>query len=233
MDEAGIDYRRPRPGYLQTAMRYCPSGTSWDHLALYLAHLRREEAVADIEDLTEEDLAPEPEPARERRSPNGLTDTVTDTLERFRAGASTAEIAEARGFQRSTVEKHLVTAYELGELAFEALVDEATAAIVRQAIAETPPSDTPLRDIRAHATALAGRDVPYLAINAVQAQQRRAERVNPPAAPNAEELATLQRRKADAERLRAERAATGQPWPAAWEAEYQRIQARIAELGPE
>lgn len=230
MDEAGIDYRRPRPGYLQSAMRYCPAGTSWDHLALYLAHLRREVAVADTEDLSEEDLAPEPEPKRERRrTTTKLSDTAQETLERFQAGLSITEIAEERGFKPMTIEGHLVMAYEVGELGLDVLVDEATAAIVRQAIAETPPSDTPLRDIRANACALAGRDISYMAINAVQAELRRTERTLPA---DPEEVASLQRRKSDAERLRAERTAQGKPWPPAWETEYQRILARIAELGP-
>jgi hypothetical protein len=70
-------------------------------------------------------------------------------------------------------------------------------------------------------------------INAARAQQRRAERQAPADFAVAEELATLQRRKADAERLRAERAAAGQPWPTVWEAEYQRILTRINELESE
>jgi hypothetical protein len=148
-------------------------------------------------------------------------------LQRFQAGASIAEIADERELRPATVEGHLVMAYEVGELEFGALVDDATAELVRRAIAETPPSETPLRDIRAYASAIAGRGIPYLAINAVHAQQRRAGRVS---VPDPDERVTLQRRKSDAERLRAERTAAGKPWPSAWETEYQRILARIAEL---
>jgi ATP-dependent DNA helicase RecQ len=229
MDEAGIDYRRPRPGYLQTAMRYCRPGTSWDHLALYLAHLRRDEAIAGLDDVPEDEepIEREPEPKRERTRRVGLSDTARESLQRFQAGASIAEIADERELRPATVEGHLVMAYEVGELEFGALVDDATAELVRRAIAETPPSETPLRDIRAYASAIAGRGIPYLAINAVHAQQRRAGRVS---VPDPDERVTLQRRKSDAERLRAERTAAGKPWPSAWETEYQRILARIAEL---
>ena len=52
-------------------------------------------------------------PAPPRRS--GLTDTVRDTLRRFRAGQSVADIARERGFVASTIYGHLAQAIESGE----------------------------------------------------------------------------------------------------------------------
>src|SRR5690606_5718661 len=177
MEQAGLDYLNPRPGYLQTAMRYCPNGTSWDHLAMYLAHLRRQAAIEELGDI---DLAELQSFARTQRrserrdrksggSASAASDTVTETPGMLQAGQSVGGSSEERRLKPITVEGHLVTAIGAGRLELSALVDDDTAALVRDAIARTPPSDTPLRDIRATATQLAGRDVPYVAINAVRA----------------------------------------------------------------
>jgi hypothetical protein len=125
-----------------------------------------------------------------------------------------------------TVEGHLIKAIEAGRLDPGRLVDAATAEIVRQAIATTPPSDTPLRDIRANATRLAGRDISYLEINAARAAE-----AGPPAPPApGPEVVELLQRKEKAEQLRRQRQEAGEPWPDAWEAEYQRIVDRLHTL---
>src|SRR5690606_21128762 len=154
--------------YLQTAMRYCPNGTNWDHLAMYLAHLRRQAAIEELGDIDLAELQSFTQSQRrgERRERKGggsasaASDTVSETLEMFKAGKSVEEIAEERGLKPITVEGHLVSAIGAGRLELSALVDDDTAALVREAIAQTPPSDTPLRDIRATVIRLAGRDVP-------------------------------------------------------------------------
>lgn len=248
MDDARFDYRRPRQGYLQAAMRFCPDGTSWDHLALYLAWVRRQEALDEIGDVSQEDLqavAPPSSGSKGSHQAQASSDTVTETLEMFKAGRSVAEISEERGLKPITVEGHLVTAMGAGRLELAALVDDETAAIVRQAIAETPPSDTPLRDIRNRAAQIAGRDVPYVAINAVRNVERgdQPESTSPPGTsernpepadevrhPESSELTELRERKAKAERLRARHEADGKPWPDRWDAEYRRILVRIEEL---
>ncbi len=218
MDEAGVDYRRPRPGYLQSAMRFCPDGTNWDHLALYLAHVRRTEALEELGDVETDLVVSEARPVRVRSA----NPSWEETLELFKAARSIEEIAEERGIKRFTIENHLVEAVKAGKLDRRRLVDPETEEIVRQAIASTPPSDTPLRDIRERAIAIAGRDVPYLAINAV--------RVDISAPEPDEELAQLLQRKSRAEVLRAEREQAGLPWPESWNTEYRRILERIAEL---
>ena len=220
MDAAGVDYRRPRPGYLQAAMRFCPPGTSWDHLALYLAAVRRREALEELGD-----VEIEPEVVERAARPVQVRSSKPsweETLELFEAARSVEEIAEERSIKPITVEGHLIEAIKAGRLDAQRLVDPETAGIIEQAIESTPPSDTPLRDIRARAIQLAGRNISYLEINAVRAQSA-------PPPPNPE-LAELHQRKSRAEALRAERERAGQPWPPAWEAEYQRILARIAEL---
>jgi hypothetical protein len=141
----------------------------------------------------------------------------------FQAARSIDEIAEERELKTVTVEGHLIEAVRAGKLDPQRLVDPETAALVRRAIEDTPPSDTPLRDIRARANALAGREIPYLAINAVREQI-----VLPSDSP---EVRHLLERKARAEALRRERSAAGESWPDAWESEYERILARLAELG--
>ena len=218
MDEAGIDYRRPRPGYLQTAMRFCPAGTSWDHLALYLAFVRRKEALEELGDVEPEVIVRESRPVSARSN----NPSWQETFELFQAARSVEEIAEERGIKPMTVENHLVEAVKAGKLDRGRLVDSETEEIVRRAIAETPPSDTPLRDIRNRAVAIAGRDVSYLAINVVRSGNDVAE--------PEPELVQLFQRKARAEALRAERERAGQPWPDTWDAEYRRILERIAEL---
>lgn len=218
MDEAGVDYRRPRPGYLQSAMRFCPPGTTWDHLALYLASVRRAEALEELGDIEPEVVERESRPVQVRSG----KPSWEETLELFQAARSIEEIADERGIKPMTIENHLVEAVKAGRLERQRLVDPETEEIVRQAIAETPPSDTPLRDIRSRAVAIAGRDISYLEINAV-----RFDADAPPVNP---ELAQLNQRKARAESLRAEREQAGQSWPEAWDAEYRRILERIAEL---
>ena len=218
MDEAGVDYRRPRPGYLQAAMPFCPPGTNWDHLALYLASLRRKEALDELGDIEPEIVVQESKPVRASTG----KPSWEETLELFQAARSIEEIADEREMKVITVEGHLVKAIEAGKLRPERLVDPETAALVREAIESTPPSDTPLRDIRARATALAGRDISYLQINAVRAQMSPAL--------ESPEAAELRQRKAKAEDLRQRREAAGEPWPDTWEAEYQRILKRLDEL---
>ena len=255
MDQARIDYLNPRPGYLQSAMRYCPDGTNWDHLAMYLAHRRRQAAIDDLGDVDMDEVQ---QFARtQRRSERGSggskeakasSDTVAETLEMFRAGKNVEEIAEERELKSITVEGHLVTAIGAGRMELSALVDEETIALVRDAIAQTPPSDTPLRDIRATAIELAGRDISYVAINAVRSApgdrlqvtgDSRADADSPSPAANPEpsnnnavpdELQDLLDRKANADRLKARHEAQGKPWPEHWETEYRRIVGRIAEL---
>jgi ATP-dependent DNA helicase RecQ len=248
MDEAGLDYLNPRPGYLQSAMGFCPPGTSWDHLAMYLAHRRRQQAIdalgdVDMDELETFDTRQRRSERRERsgdQSVKASSDTATQTLELFLAGQTVEEIAEQRELKPITVEGHLVAAIQAGRLDVSALVDNETAAIVREAIAQTPPSDTPLRDIRATAQSLAGRDVSYVAINAVRAAGQSASprsaatvesppRLQPNGAESAE-LRDLLDRKAKAERLRARHEAEGKPWPEHWDAEYRRIVGRIEAL---
>jgi RecQ family ATP-dependent DNA helicase len=219
MADAGIDYRRPRPGYLQAAMQFCPPGTNWDQLALYLASLRRKDKLEELADIEPEIVVAESRPVRVRSSKASWH----ETLELFQAARSIDEIAEERELKTVTVEGHLIEAVRAGKLDPQRLVDPETAALVRRAIEDTPPSDTPLRDIRARANALAGREIPYLAINAVREQI-----VLPSDSP---EVRHLLERKARAEALRRERSAAGESWPDAWESEYERILARLAELG--
>ncbi|CAN5675206.1 hypothetical protein BH24CHL1_BH24CHL1_06640 [soil metagenome] len=219
MDEAGIDYRRPRPGYLQSAMRFCPAGTSWDHLALYLAFVRRKEALEELGDVELEPL-PVAEP---RRAPVATGSTSWEaSLELFLSGMSIPEVANERGFKPVTIENHLVEAIKASKLELDKLVETGTEALIRQAIEQTPPSATPLRDIRERAVKIAGRDIPYLAINAVHATIDEPE--------THQELVQLFKRKARAEALRADREESGQDWPESWDAEYRRILERIAEL---
>ncbi len=263
MDRANFDYRSPRPGYLQSAMRFCPDGMNWDHLAMFLAYRRRQAAIDELGDV---DMAEVERFARSQRrrsrssssGPASSSDTVTESLELFRSGKSVEEIAEARELKPITVEGHLVSAIGAGKLDLESLVDPDTIAIVRDAIARTPPSDTPLRDIRATATQIAGRDISYIAINAVRSVEGERGQRDPreagsgdsrdsgaesqgagqPASASApqpngfdpEELPDLLDRKAKADRLKARHAEQGQPWPDHWEDEYQRIVGRIAEL---
>jgi hypothetical protein len=250
MDQARLDYRNPRPGYLQSAMRFCPDGTNWDHLAMYLAQRRRQAAIDDLDDvdLDEVERFTKTQRRRERgtaSSANPSSDTVAESLALFQAGKSVEEIAAERELKPITVEGHLVTAIGAGRLALNALVDEATIALVRAAIDQTPPSDTPLRDIRATAIELAGRDISYVAINAVRAVEGDGLQVTgdskQPAAEDedetpslngadAAELQDLLDRKAKADQLKARHAERGKPWPAHWEDEYRRIVGRIAEL---
>lgn len=218
MDEAGVDYRRARPGYLQSAMRYCPPGTNWDHLRLYFAWKRRQEALEELADV---EFGPEPEVARPVRRPASGTSWL-ETLGLLLSGKTIQEIVAERGFQRSTIEKHLITAVEAGRLDKRKLVDPATESIIARAIAETPASETPLRDIRARAQAIAGRDVSYLEIGAVRAGMAKP-------APDPE-VARLLERKDRADELRREREETGETWPPSWEAEYQRILAALKRI---
>ena len=248
MDEARFDYRNPRPGYLQSAMRYCPPGTNWDHLAMYLAHRRRQAAIEELGDVDMEEVQRFSRSQRQSRKRSRDTkpssDTVTETLEMFNSGKSIEEIADERQLKPITVEGHLVSAIGAGRLPLSALVDDATAALVRDAIAQTPPSDTPLRDIRARANEIAGRDVPYFAINAVRnaegsrgqgtGDSRGTDDDRQPAVPvsqeHSAELQDLLDRKAKADQLKARHEAQGKPWPDHWETEYRRIVGRIAEL---
>jgi RecQ family ATP-dependent DNA helicase len=229
MDAEGIDYRRPRPGYLQTAMRFCPPGTNWDHLAIYLAGLRRQETLEQLGQVDESEVtAGEAEDRPRRAVPDGAGASWEASLEMFRAGQPVERIAAERGLKTTTVEGHLAKAVEVGKLELAELVDAATAEIIRRAIAETPPSETPLRDIRERAQQLAGRSIPYLAINAVRAVSS----IEQPAPPGPGAIDELRQRRGRAERLRADYAAAGKPWPARWEAEYQEILRRISELEP-
>lgn len=226
MDEAGIDYLHGRPGYLTTAMRFCPTGTDWDHLALYMAHLRRQSKLADLSPAELEQAATS-RPRREK--PDQSTrytqkDTVTTSLELFQSGKTIDEIAAERGLKPVTIEGHLIDAVRDGRLSMSTFVDDGTTQIVRQALDQTPASETPLRDIRATATELAGRDVTYLEINVVRAATK--AQYNP----TQQELTKLLRRKQKAEQLREQHEREGRPWPANWDAEYQRILQRIAEL---
>ncbi|CAN5583831.1 hypothetical protein BH23CHL2_BH23CHL2_23490 [soil metagenome] len=255
MDRARIDYLNPRPGYLQSAMRYCPDGTNWDHLAMYLAHRRRQAAIDDLGDVDMDEVQQFARTQRRSERASGgskeakaSSDTVAETLEMFRAGKSVEEIAEERELKPITVEGHLVTAIGAGRLELSALVDDETAALVRDAIARTPPSDTPLRDIRATAVEIAGRDIPYAAINAVRSApgdrlqvtgDSRVVADHPQPAANSkpsnndvepDELQDLLDRKAKAERLKGRHEAQGKPWPEHWESEYRRIVGRIEEL---
>lgn len=221
MDEAGIEYRRTRPGYLQSAMRFCPPGTNWDHLRFYLAWIRRVEALGEVEDIEPEPV-PEPvvKPTRPSVAPaSGASWQVS--LEMFESGQSIVEIAEERGFKPVTIERHLQDAVVHGKLDHRQLVDEETELVILRAIEETPPSETPLRDIRARAQEIAGRDISYLEINVV-----RAGRQNPEPDP---EIAHLLERKERAEQLRQQHEASGKVWPDRWEAEYQRILAALAD----
>lgn len=261
MDRANFDYRSPRPGYLQSAMRFCPDGTNWDYLAMFLADRRRQAAIDDLGDVDMDEV--ERFAKNQRRSsrstsstPASSSDTVTESLEMFRSGKSVEEIAEERELKPITVEGHLVTAIGAGKLDLESLVDADTIAIVRDAIAQTPPSDTPLRDIRATAVEIAGRDISYVAINAVRSVggDKVGDRVqgvgdsrtsnlesqvsdDAPVASSQEpngtdpaELQDLLDRKAKADRLKARHAEQGKDWPDHWEDEYRRIVGRIAEL---
>jgi hypothetical protein len=239
-------------------MRHCPPGTNWDHLAMYLAHMRRQAAIGDLGDVDMSELRSfdktQRRSERRERSSGGVSaasDTVAETLEMFKAGKSIEEIAEARELKPITVEGHLVTSIGAGRLDLSALVDDETAAIVRDAIAQTPPSDTPLRDIRATATAIAGRDISYAAINAVRATGDAPPADSPatsdtlangsaePSGPTngaaangtaAPELQDLLERKAKADQLKARHEAQGKPWPERWEAEYRRIVEQIEAL---
>lgn len=216
MDEAGIDYRRARPGYLQTAMRFCPQGTNWDHLRFYFAWIRRSEALDEVEDV-------EPEPAAIAQSrptaPPATGASWRVSLEMFESGQSIAEIASERSIKPMTVEQHLLAAVTHGKLERSRLVDTATEAIIRQAIEETPPSDTPLRDIRARAQAIAGREISYVEIGAVRSGHEEPE------------IAHLLERKRRAEQLRREHEKSGKEWPERWESEYQRILAALERAG--
>ncbi len=246
MGQDGLDYLNPRPGYLQTAMRYCPDGTTWDHLAMYLAHQRRKAAIDDLGDVDMVELRAfeKNQRRRERRDRSSsaaspASDTVTESLEMFRAGKSVEEIAEERELKPITIEGHLVSAIAAGRLDLNALVDDETIAVVREAIAQTPPSDTPLRDIRTKAIEIAGRDLPYIAINAVRSAPQSASTAStngasaprePDIAADLAELEDLLDRKAKADRLKSRHAAQGKPWPDHWEVEYQRISEQIEAL---
>lgn len=215
MDEAGLEYRRARPGYLQAAMQFCPPGTNWDHLRFYFAWVRRSEALGEVEDIEPEPVrVPEQTPSLPVVAPSD-SPSWKESLALFETARSVAEIAEERGLKSPTIERHLLAAVAHGALDHRRLVDEDTEAIVRQAIAETPPSDTPLRDIRARAQAIAGRDISYLEIGAVRSLDQR-QQPSP-------EVARLLERKQKAEELRQELEASGKRWPDRWEAEYQRI----------
>ncbi len=236
LDEAGIDYRRPRPGYLMTVMRFCPPETNWDDLRFFLAWQRRQEALSSLTDEEREALD---RPARREQHTAGKPVALNrggekaswmESLELYRDGKSVNEIAEARGLKPRTIDGHLVQAVEAGNLELSALVDENTAAHIQRAIAEVPESETPLRDIRARAEEIAGRQIPYLAINAVQAQQR-LDQSTPDQSENvSSELAELRKRQERAEKLRAEYRAAGKRWPGRWEAEYRKILDQIAAL---
>ena len=237
MDDARFDYRSPRPGYLQSAMRFCPEGTNWDHLAMYLAYRRRQESIDDLGDVDMDEV--QRFASTQRRSKRGSnaakpsSDTVTESLEMFTSGMGVDEIAETRELKPITIEGHLISAIGAGRLELSALVDDETAEIVRQAIAQTPPSDTPLRDIRATAIEIAGRDVPYVAINAVRSTggdrvEGEGDRLQ--ITGDSGELRELLDRKAKAEQLKARHQANGNAWPDHWEAEYRRIVGRIEEL---
>jgi ATP-dependent DNA helicase RecQ len=222
MDAAGVDYRRPRPGYLQAAMQFCPAGTDWDHLALYLASLRRRDALEELAGV-------EPELVEQVSGPVRVSTgrpSWQETLDLFLAARSVDEIASERGLKPITVEGHLVEAVKAGKLEPVRLVEPATAEVIRRAMTEVLPSDTPLRDIRARATEIAGMEISYLEINVVTAQTEESSR----AVQAGEELSTLLERKARAERLRKQREDAGEPWPATWDAEYRRIVARIEVL---
>lgn len=218
MDEAGIEYRRTRPGYLQTAMRFCPQGTNWDHLRFYFAWVRRSEALGEVEDIEPEPVAAPSRPA----VPSSGSTSWRESLAMYESGLSVVEIAEGRGIKPKTVDGHLLAAVTHGKLDRSRLVDPDTEAIIRQAIEETPPSDTPLRDIRARAQAIAGRDISYLEISAVRAGQEERQ-------PDGE-VARLLERKRRAEQLRQEHEQSGKAWPERWETEYQRILAALDAL---
>ena len=86
----------------------------------------------------------------------------------------------------------------------------------------TSPSDSLPDDIEAlRAFAIAAVAERDAAVAAAAAE--RAESQDP-------EVAELLERKTKADELRAQRQAAGQPWPEAWEAEYQRILDRLGEL---
>jgi ATP-dependent DNA helicase RecQ len=222
MDASGVDYRRPRPGYLQAAMQFCPPGTDWDHLALYLASLRRRDALEELAGIEPEIVEQESRPVRVASG----RPSWQETLDLYLAARSIGEIASERGLKPITIEGHLVEAVKAGKLDPARLVDAATTVHVHQAIAEVLPSGTPLRDVRSRASELAGREVSYLEINAVMAQSD-----SPVTAPEPDgELAGLLKRKERAERLRKQREDAGEVWPDAWNAEYRRIIARIEEL---
>ncbi|MEZ4571797.1 MAG: helicase-related protein [Thermomicrobiales bacterium] len=110
MERAGSDYLSPRPGYLQTAMRYCLGGHQLGSPArMYFAHLRRQAAVDDLGyvDMDESGRSRKTNAAGGARlidAANPASDTVTESLEMFKAGKSVEEIADERDHKPITVE---------------------------------------------------------------------------------------------------------------------------------
>ncbi|MBM2810376.1 MAG: helicase [Chloroflexi bacterium] len=112
----------------------------------------------------------------ESARPNGLVATVRTSLERFQRGESVAQIADSRGFTTATIEQHLATAIEAGELTrIDDLVLPEKRAAIESAIAEMG-NDALLGALRDRL----GVDYEYGEIRFVRAAVRAAEQQDSP-----------------------------------------------------
>ena len=65
-------------------------------------------------------------------------DTKSISYALFREGKTIAEIAEARGFVKTTIESHLAHYVSFGELAIEEVLDSAKIGVIEQCLLDHP-----------------------------------------------------------------------------------------------
>jgi len=88
-----------------------------------------------INDINADDNPEEIQEVKKKKHNKGDTNKIS--LQLFRSGKSIDEIAEERGYTRSTIESHFIPFIQNGELKLEELMDKTKADILRRLIKST------------------------------------------------------------------------------------------------